>query len=221
MFKPTFCRLAASARPSKRTIATSTTTTLSSLISLYHQTPNFAPLTATAMNDYIIHSIIPISSNGSTIKPVPVSSQIREMILSKKGLNAEGGNFDRKGTSVGMDLDSSLTSSNSLFEVSNSDYTYEQGFNKSFSLGSEPPLRRRMRLVMDTLHGTSSGGQAGLLNVLESKIVPLTEQELEIQLERRELERARIEMVEQLQRQEEEIFDQSFTEEDNSDSTRR
>jgi hypothetical protein len=60
------------------------------------------------------------------------------------------------------DLTSSLASPTTTRYVVANTETFRDSFLSSFKNGSEAPLGRRWRRVVDALHGTEAGGQAGV-----------------------------------------------------------
>lgn len=149
---------------------------LNNLIELYHLSKKFSPLNNenNKLNNYINNDLIPIDKNISR-SPEPLNliqltrnqNQLYHEIEKVNQSNSNSNNSNSNSTlltSTEINLNSSIQSyrSNQYY-----DETYSESFEKINILGSEPPLSNRMRRIMDTLHGTTAGGQAGLETLIE------------------------------------------------------
>lgn len=159
--------LHAAPRQNKRHQKSSRESSLSSLISLYHLSSTFAPLSPSSLGPYIDHAIIPKSTYRT---PTPLS--LLDLARSQNILSHEIEKVQHVGSIVNADisLSTSLQNNGSFdSEVSGTGReSYGESFEKKFTVGAEPPLSGRMRRVMDVLHGTEGGGQAGLRTLEEA-----------------------------------------------------
>jgi len=160
-------------RVSKRTLQTSRTSSLSNLISLYHLTPTFVPTAnPSQLQQHVTNTLAPLSS--ATSKPRP--RDLLDLVLAQHKLDQERIKLDTAATSpssaslLGVRLRQTATSSDS-FDFSSTAggggpdgaiYDHQSSFYSSHTAGSEPPLAKRVRRVVDKLHGTEAGGRAGV-----------------------------------------------------------
>ncbi|SCV67751.1 BQ2448_5362 [Microbotryum intermedium] len=143
-------------RPNKRVAASSHKAALSSLIDLYHTTPTFAPLQTSKLDKYIVSNLAPPMHYTHT----PVPMRIEKLVLRDKLLTDRVVHYERQRGLGGVQLDIE-----SLGEISGERDALEDGPLREYLHGQEPPLRQRVRRLIDAAHGTSSGGLAGLATV--------------------------------------------------------
>lgn len=164
-------------RVSKRTQQTSRTSSLSNLISLYHLTPTFVPTaTPSQLQQHVTDTLAPLSS--ATAKPRP--KDLLDLVLAQHKLDQERIKLDTAATSpssaslLGVRLRQTANSDSFDFSatggggVDGAIYDHQHSFYSSHTAGSEPPLAKRVRRVVDKLHGTEAGGRAGV-QVLEEQ----------------------------------------------------
>ncbi|SCZ93697.1 BZ3500_MvSof-1268-A1-R1_Chr6-3g08828 [Microbotryum saponariae] len=143
-------------RPNKRVAASSHKAALSSLIDLYHITPTFAPLQTSKLDNYIVSNFAPPMQHIHS--PVPL--RIDRLVLRDKLLTDRIVHYERQRGLGGVQLDIE-----SAGETSGERDALEDGPLRVYLHGQEPPLRQRVRRLIDAAHGTSSGGLAGLATV--------------------------------------------------------
>ena len=148
-------------RPNKRVARTSEATTLSSLISLYHLTPTFPPLSPALIKPHIISAFLPATSFNA-----PVPRDQAQMLYAKRRYDSASASFDRSGGASSL-LAADYTSNSEYNAATPTLQSFEQSFLQTHTKGFEHAFRKRARMVVDTLHGTSAGGQAGLGSLLE------------------------------------------------------
>ena len=180
---------ASKVRPNKRVARTSEATTLSSLISLYHLTPTFAPLSPALVKPHIVHAFLSKSRN---VTPVP--RDYKEMLRMKSSFDTDAASFDRSGNAINM-LSAGTGEHGGSETAPPLPKSFDQSFLRAHTKGLEPAFLKRARLVVDVLHGTSAGGQAGLGSLAEHNQDTLEEIEMEksraldLAMEREALER--------------------------------
>lgn len=142
---------------------------LSSLIKTYHLTPTFAPLQPAQLDDYI-HPILAPSTNISTL---PRPSTLYDLSTAHRLLEEQGLKFHSPSSSLlSIELDQPKNYYNTGFlfpssSLSSTSTTLASSPLQSHTQGAEPPLRLRVRTLIDTLHGTTQGGLAGYETVQE------------------------------------------------------
>lgn len=151
----------ATPRPNKRTTASAAST--SSLISLYHLSPTFLPLSPSSVDPTICHTFAPDSNSYGSQYP----KNFPELVLARQALQMSAIAHDVK--RAFPDLNASRVDASTGYSMAGDDGpTYDKSFESVFTRGSEPPLRKRWRRVMDKLYGTEAGGQAGVQTLLEN-----------------------------------------------------
>ncbi|GAA6024003.1 hypothetical protein JCM11491_002877 [Sporobolomyces phaffii] len=169
-------------RVSKRTQRSSPTAALSSLISLYHLAPTFVPTESPArLHRHVTSVLAPARSTGAHPRP----HHLIDLVYAANDLDRERTKLDRAADAappslLGVKLEQhgyageSFANLPSLGGASGSSttteglaYDHKGSFFATHHVGQEPPLARRVRLVVDSLHGTSAGGRAGLAVVRE------------------------------------------------------
>ncbi|GAA6060704.1 hypothetical protein JCM10212_003325 [Sporobolomyces blumeae] len=165
-----------SARPrrvSKRTQQSSRSASLSNLISLYHLSPTFVPTAAPSrLQDHVNQVLAPKSH--STSKPRP--HDLLALVLANYSLDQERIKLDLAAASpsaasllgvklrLGENSRDSYVGLDSTFgrDREGAIYDHEHSFYSAHTNGAEPPLAKRVRRIVDRLHGTEAGGRAGL-----------------------------------------------------------
>ncbi|GAA5934139.1 uncharacterized protein JCM15063_000565 [Sporobolomyces koalae] len=213
-------------RVSKRTLQSNRTAALSNLISLYHLTPTFVPTyDATRLQTHITETLAPVRSSSN--KPRP--HHLIDLVFAENDLDVERVKLDHDASTSSSTSSSTTaavaggaTSSASLLGVKlrqsgfsehllstfgdqdGSVYDHKNSFYSNHTTGQEPPLARRVRQVVDTLHGTLAGGRAGIHTVEEHGAKAVQWKEGLRDARRRERER------ELLEEQEAEAFGKEF-----------
>lgn len=142
--------------------------TLSALISTYHLTPTFAPLHSAQLDSYITPILAPAPSLAYSSRPRP--STIHDLVTAHSVLDSERVKFNQPHTAL-LDLQLDLQGNrydSGIPSMRTTPPTTADSPLLAFKEGSEPPLRSRVRRVVDKLHGTANGGLAGLQTVLEN-----------------------------------------------------
>lgn len=150
----------ATPRPNKRTSASRSS--LSSLISLYHLSPTFLPLSPSSVDPTICHTFAPDSNSYGSQRPM----RIHELLGAHEGLQISAIAHDVKRAFPDLSQTRLQAGAGNVMEKDGGP-TYDKSFEGVFTRGSEPPMRKRWRRVMDRLHGTESGGQAGVGTLAE------------------------------------------------------
>ena len=158
-----------SIRPNKRTLAA--LNKLQPLISLYHLTPTFFPLAPAALSAPINAVLAPSPSVAFNSRPRP--STLYDIHTAHRLVDEQKSRFDAAGpgvlggNSVDLDLPTNFHTNSYLLPPSTAEPTSSYPL-LAFTDGSEPPLRRRFRLISDALHGTTNGGLAGEVTLREN-----------------------------------------------------
>lgn len=159
-------------RVSKRTLQSSPTSSISSLISLYHLSPTFVPTSdPSKLQNHITETLAP----SNLIKKNPRPHHLIDLVYANHDLDRERIKLDSSSSTT------STTSSASLLGIKlrtqpyqgenlasfslstdNLVYDHQNSFYSNHTYGQEPPLAERVRRIVDTLHGTEAGGRAGL-----------------------------------------------------------
>lgn len=159
-------------RVSKRTVQSSPTSALSSLISLYHLSPTFVP---TADSSKLQQHVTEVLAPAKITKNTPRPHHLIDLVYASHDLDRERIKLDMASTTsspasaslLGIKLRTQAYQGESFasFPLSSHDnlvYDHQNSFYSNHTLGQEPPLAARVRRVVDTLHGTLAGGRAGL-----------------------------------------------------------
>ncbi|GAA5976657.1 hypothetical protein JCM11641_005653 [Rhodosporidiobolus odoratus] len=164
----------APARPrrlNKRTARSSPSAVLSSLTELYHLTPTFVPTSdPSTLSQHITSTLVQTSG---AIRPKPKPYNLHELISSQTKVDVQRIRLEASGSAttsiLGLDLkqpgNGSQATLGSAFE--NEGFDHRESFFTAFTKGAEPPLARRMRRMVDKLHGTEAGGRAGVETMKE------------------------------------------------------
>ncbi|GAA5915524.1 uncharacterized protein JCM6883_000278 [Sporobolomyces salmoneus] len=163
-------------RVSKRTLQSSSTSSLSSLISLYHLSPTFVPTSnPPRLQQHLTNTLAPI--RNVTNKPRP--HHLIDLVHASHDLDTERTKLDTElsgsaasATLLGLKLRQGGFQGDSFanlpFENDGMVYDHQNSFFANHTVGQEAPLARRVRRIVDKLHGTEAGGRAGL-NVLREQ----------------------------------------------------
>lgn len=179
-------------RINKRTAAITPPAVLSSLTSLYHFTPAFLPLSPSLVDPAICSAFASPKSNS---KPEPVA--VATLTAMHTLITAERGILSGPAWVTSFpELSSSLARPPTYFSGYQDEPSFRDSFMEPFKRGSEAPLRRRWRRVIDTLHGTEAGGQAGvmMLSVSEKAGEVMQREKQERDQEKSDLERKEADM---------------------------
>ncbi|GAA5885301.1 hypothetical protein JCM16303_005996 [Sporobolomyces ruberrimus] len=158
-------------RVSKRTLQSSPSGSLSSLISLYHLTPTFVPTSNPSQLQQHVTSTL-TSMGSSSRKPRP--HHLIDLVYAAHDLDTERIKLDTESTTsmstaslLGVKLRTEGYTRDSIGFVPHSEkdwlvYDHQNSFYANHTSGQEPPLAKRTRRIVDALHGTEAGGRAGL-----------------------------------------------------------
>ncbi|GAA5950239.1 hypothetical protein JCM3765_004250 [Sporobolomyces pararoseus] len=157
-------------RVSKRTLQSSPTSSISSLISLYHLSPTFVPASdPSKLQKHITETLAP----SNLIKKNPRPHHLIDLVYASHDLDRERIKLDTSSTTspssaslLGIKLRTQAYQGENLASFSlstdNLVYDHQNSFYSNHTSGQEPPLAERVRRIVDTLHGTEAGGRAGL-----------------------------------------------------------
>ncbi|GAA6000513.1 hypothetical protein JCM10207_008046 [Rhodosporidiobolus poonsookiae] len=155
----------APARPrrlSKRTARSSPSSARSSLTQLYHLTPTFVPTHNPAKLSTYLQSVL-VPENAASARPKP--QHLRDQVQAALLLDVQRVRLDASGSAstslLGLDLSVPANELASTYNFDQAPFDHRESFFASFVKGSEPPLAKRTRQVVDVLHGTQAGGRAG------------------------------------------------------------
>lgn len=168
--------------------------TVASLIELYHLTPTFAPLEPAKLAPVIVDAFF----SRQLPTAVPLTTSIKNTRLMGPSAMHTAQN------------DAGPRYSDMSFEPAKSMSTHA-----AFVSGQEPPLEKRLRLVVDALHGTAYGGLAGEYTLQEKAgLFADLEEERTIAAERAEAQERAAERTRQAEQDEEDEFDGAFDEDE-------
>lgn len=181
---PTLAQLP-KARPNKRHRQSSPAQVQQSLITLYHQTPTFFPLVPSLLPSLINPILAPSNHFSGRPSPSPLSSialaKAKVETTSIKFSQADAGGLDFLTTKLdelthcesslgifGSGFGSSSSSSSSSASRDGDEATRSEARFATHRLGASAPLKTRLTRMLDAVHGTSSGGLAGLHSLEEN-----------------------------------------------------
>jgi hypothetical protein len=154
-------------RVNKRSDQVESSKKLTSLINIYHYSSNFIPISTkiNTLSPFIDNTFIKDTSfyPAQPIKPI-------NLILANKLINQEAYKFNNKSTTL-LDLDLHLLAptADRIESIDSKKQSINRSFQANWKYGSEPPLSNRVRRLLDTLHGTTAGGQPGLQTIRQMK----------------------------------------------------
>lgn len=157
-------------RRNKRTASSEPTRVLNALISTYHMSPTFAPLDQ-AKHEPFVTAILAPASQIHQSKPQP--TRLHDLLLAHDLVDDQRVKFDQAGTLFNLDLDLPSNHRQQYYQFSNSPLLgsknkLHESVEQDYTIGEEPFLYKRVRTALDTLHGTSNGGLAGLDTVKDN-----------------------------------------------------
>ncbi|KAI5477088.1 hypothetical protein MNV49_006887 [Pseudohyphozyma bogoriensis] len=144
----------------QRTTPSPSTARLDALTSLYHQTSFFLPLSAADRATPILNTLV--SPDRDTASP-PRPGDMRLLVENRQlvELNARKGRVSLTQGGAQLDTMVSTTHINTSELAREGKRKLRDSYHEVFISGAEPVLRSRMRRIVETLHGTTAGGQAG------------------------------------------------------------
>ncbi|BGP14312.1 hypothetical protein JCM10213_004439 [Rhodosporidiobolus nylandii] len=154
-------------RMNKRVARSSPDAVLASLTQLYHITPTFVPTQSPAKLSQHLTSTLVAEKGSSRPKPFPLG----EVVKAHRLIDNQRVRLDASGSAatglVGLDLSLKTAYSDEHSLGTEDPFDHRQSFFQAYTQGSEPPLAKRTRRIIDALHGTEAGGRAGVHTVRE------------------------------------------------------
>lgn len=157
---------------------------MSSLVSLFHAAAKFPPLEIKSMGPFIEVAFIPDTSHT-----LPRLISLTSLQKTQDLIDDAAAQFDHPGVLLNdVNLYTSHSDGLDYFDMSGSSKAkpFRDSFEAAWATGAEPSLQRRVRRMVDAVHGTEGGGQAGLASLEENaqsvrEQEKLREQALELQ----------------------------------------
>ncbi|GAA5911539.1 hypothetical protein JCM6882_000532 [Rhodosporidiobolus microsporus] len=154
-------------RANKRTARSSPSAALDSLTELYHLAPTFTPTASPAtLSSHLEKTLTP--GKNSYLRPhlFDLGDVARSQVL----LDTQRVRLDASGstsTSIfGLEIRQPAVAHLDL--PGNDSFDHRESFLSAYTTGSEPPIAKRVRRLIDALHGTTAGGRAGAHTLRES-----------------------------------------------------
>ncbi|GAA5861284.1 hypothetical protein JCM8547_008546 [Rhodosporidiobolus lusitaniae] len=156
-------------RLNKRTKRSSPSTVLASLTELYHLTPTFVPTAnPSLLSSHLTHTLTPESAATSRPKP----HRLGDWVEAQRLLDNERVRLESSGSNstsiLGLDLKASATGVAHFSFSPEEAFDHRESFYHAYTKGAEPPLGKRVRKIVDVLHGTEAGGRAGVKTTREN-----------------------------------------------------
>lgn len=140
---------------------------LSPLFSIYHLSPRFLPLSPSKLKPYLVHAFAPNPTVGSA---PPAPARLSQLLNAKETIEINATRGAISLTKGGAELDIKATDWVTNIGIGSvHESNYQDSFDRIAIEGSERPLQARMRRIVDKLHGTEGGGQAGVEITVEMR----------------------------------------------------
>ncbi|GAA5829302.1 hypothetical protein JCM11251_004999 [Rhodosporidiobolus azoricus] len=146
-------------RANKRTARSSPSAALASLTQLYHLTPTFTPTASpSALSSHLEQTLL--SETYTRPKPFHLSDIIPSQQIIDNERMRLGATSSTSTSILGLDLNLSPAARNHDLR-DDRPFDHRESFLSAFTQGAEPPLAKRVRRMIDAVHGTTAGGRAG------------------------------------------------------------
>lgn len=154
-----------SVRPNARALRSSRAAILSSLVPVYHQSAHFLPLASSQLVSAVNPILAPLDQNAWY---VPDPRKLGPVLL-EQSVAAANARLARNGKSL---TELALISRGpaeymAYSSTFNPDRPFHATWQAGIRSGREHPLVSRVRRTVDALHGTTAGGQAGVITIEE------------------------------------------------------